>query len=409
MRQIAIIGSGPAGCYLAEQLLKLLPDSSIDVLERLPVPFGLIRYGVAPDHQATKSIARVLDRTLANPRVAFFGNVEVGRDIQFEELLSMYDAIVLATGAPCDRRLGIPGEDLAGVIGSGAFVGWYNAHPEALDPIIHNVREVVVIGNGNVAIDVTRLLAKHPTEFANSDLPPKVLQALASQPLKTISVVGRRGAQDAKFTPHELAELGSLRQARPVVLTVAELTGDSEVIRILQGFGQVSTSAAPISIEFHFGLVPQRFIGTGRLEAVQFADRSGTLRGLPAQLAVTCIGYEARACGSALPSHGVFTNEGGRIREGLYVTGWARRGPTGTIPTNRTEAQQLGQRMAREVADAHRSGRAVLREHLKRKAVSFVDHAGWKRIDAAELASAKNGQPRTKLASITEMLQAAKP
>ncbi len=408
MRQIAIIGSGPAGCYLADQLLRLLPDSSIDILERLPVPFGLIRYGVAPDHQATKAIARVLDRALANSRVGFFGNVQVGRDILLEELLSMYDAVVLATGAPCDRRLGIPGEDLPGVVGSGAFVGWYNAHPEAVDPLLNNVRSVVVIGNGNVAIDVTRILAKDATELVASDLPLEVARSLSSQPLEKIHVVGRRGPQEAKFTPHELAELGSLRRARPRVANPEELVGHNEIVQTLRSFQETGPPKARIAIEFHFGMVPTRFVGSGRLEAVQSVDRQGTPCELPAQLAITCIGYEARPCCSARPSHGIFTNENGLIAERLYVTGWAKRGSTGTIPTNRTEGQQVAQRIAKEVRDTGRPGRAALREHLHKKSITFVDHAGWKRIDAAEIARAKDGQPRSKLSSVIEMLKVAK-
>src|SRR5271167_4353191 len=175
MRRIVIIGSGPAGCYLADHLLRLLPDASIDILERLPVPFGLIRYGVAPDHQGTKAVARVLDRVLSRDRVAFFGNVEVGRDVHLDELMSFYDAVVLATGAERDRRLGIPGEDLPGVVGSRTFTGWYNAHPDhPAAPEAQDVRSAVIIGNGNVAIDVARIFAKSPAEFEGSDLPPEV-------------------------------------------------------------------------------------------------------------------------------------------------------------------------------------------------------------------------------------------
>ncbi|MBN9463396.1 MAG: FAD-dependent oxidoreductase, partial [Burkholderiales bacterium] len=193
MRHIAIIGSGPAGCYLADHLLRLAPDAHIDVLERLPVPFGLVRYGVAPDHQGTKAVVRVLDRVLGRERVGFFGNLEIGRDVRLDELRSLYDAVVLATGAPRDRRLGIPGEDLPGVVGSGAFVGWYNGHPDHAPPPLRSVRSAVVVGNGNVAIDVARILAKSPAEMAGSDLAPQVLELLAAQPIETIHVVGRRG------------------------------------------------------------------------------------------------------------------------------------------------------------------------------------------------------------------------
>jgi ferredoxin--NADP+ reductase len=294
------------------------------------------------------------------------------------------------------------------VVASGAFVSWYNAHPDAIDPGLSNVRSVVVIGNGNVAIDVSRILAKDATELAASDLPLEVARSLSSQPLKKIHVVGRRGPQEAKFSQHELAELGSLRRARPRVANPAELVGNTETVQTLRSFQETGHSQAQIAIEFHFGMVPTRFVGSDRLQAVQFVDREGISCELPAQLAVTCIGYESRACCSAQPSNGTFANENGLIRERLYVTGWARRGPTGTIPTNRGEAQQVAQRMAKEVTDAGRPGRAALRERLHKKSISSVDHAGWKRIDAAEIARAKDGQPRSKLPSVKEMLAVAR-
>jgi len=210
MKSIAIIGSGPAGCYLADQLLRLVPDASIDVLEKLPVPFGLIRYGVAPDHQSTKAVTRVFDRVLSRDHVSFFGNVEVGRDVRLDELMTLYDAVVLATGAARDRRVSIPGEDLLGVVGSGSFVGWYNGHPHSQAPVVSGVRSAVIVGNGNVAIDVARILAKGPEELAGSDVDGRVAAWLMALPLQTVHIVGRRAAAEAKFTDHELAELGTL-------------------------------------------------------------------------------------------------------------------------------------------------------------------------------------------------------
>src|SRR5271165_3813653 len=347
MLQVAIIGSGPAGCYLADQLLRALPDVSIDVLERLPVPFGLIRYGVAPDHQSTKAIARVLDRVLSRERVNFFGNVEVGRDVRLEELLSLYDAIVLAIGATRDRKLGIPGEDLPGVIGSGGFTGWYNSRPDHRAPEVQGVRSAVIIGNGNVAIDVARILAKCPAELAGSDLSPDVTAWLEAQPIENIHIVGRRSAADAKFTDHELAELGTLERARPVVVNPAGLVGQSAVVETLRRFA-TEHRPSPVTISFHFNLTPSTFVGDERLRAVQFRSAGGSVIELPAKLAVTCIGYEAVACSTASPANGVFPNDNGKVKEGLYVVGWAKRGPSGTIPTNRIEAQQVAQKILTE-------------------------------------------------------------
>lgn len=452
-QRLCIIGSGPAGCYLAEHLLKLLPEARIDIIEKLPVPFGLIRYGVAPDHQSTKGAGRVLDRTLSRDRVRFFGNVEVGRDVTLNELRSMYDAVVLATGAARDRRLGIPGEDLPGVIGSGAFVNWYNGHPSRAVPHLNNVRSAVVIGNGNVALDIARILAKGSEELKGSDLTPDVLESLQSQPLADIHIVGRRSAGDAKFSEHELEELGTLSRAKPVVEDVKELAGETPVQRVLQRFAADDRSEQPVAIHFHFGLTPVAFTsregtredGPSRtkvrsggeeiaglsarprpcpdaelrntdfslspfsqdiiLQSVRFRSGSGENIEIPAQLCVTAIGYEALPCCTATPANGVFANDGGKIDTGLYVVGWAKRGPSGTIPTNRAEAQQVAQKIAGEVGAAgHASGLGGL---LQSRGVIWVDYAGWKRIEAVENAAAGDERCRLKLLETEAMLDAA--
>ncbi len=407
MRHIAIIGSGPAGCYLADNLLRLIPDASIDIFERLPVPFGLVRYGVAPDHQGTKAVARVLDRVLGRDRVGFFGNVEVGRDIRLEELMSLYDAVVLATGASRDRRLNIPGEELPGVLGSGEFTGWYNGHPDYRPPAVEGVRSAVVIGNGNVAIDVARVLAKSSAELAGSDLSPEVMAWLEAQPIETIHIVGRRGSADAKFTPHELAELGTLQRAVPIVAEPASVLGNGAIVDSLRNFVAHQSRSAPVTINFHFNLTPTAFLGENCLSAAQFRSADGMLRNIPAQLAVTCIGYEMRACCSAVPANGVFTNEEGKIKDRLYVVGWAKRGPSGTIPTNRVEAQQLAQKIAQETPEGGRSGRAGARQLLGQRQICWVDYAAWRRIDAAEVARARGEHCRFKFATLAEMLDAA--
>jgi hypothetical protein len=406
MRQIAIVGSGPSGCYLADQLLRLLADSSVDIIERLPVPFGLVRYGVAPDHQGTKAVSRVLDRILSNPRIAFFGNVEVGRDLLLDQLLSWYDAVVLATGASRDRKLGITGEDHPGVLGSTSFVNWYNSHPESLVPVLKDVSSVVIVGNGNVAIDVARILARGPQDFTGSDLPLEIAARLSAQPLKDIHIVGRRGPADAKFTEHELAELGALERVQPEVDNHADLNGDTPVLRILSRFRSQAPRNASLTVHFHFCMAPVAFVGSGHLQAVRFR-RDDVEYELPAQLAVTCIGYQAGVCCSASPVDGIFLNEQGRIKAGLYVVGWAKRGSSGTIPTNRSEAQQLAQRMAKEVIDSGRRGRQALREYLGSNGKTFVDYSGWKRIDTVEVARANDGRCRLKLKSIEEMLEVA--
>ena len=407
MNSIAIIGSGPAGCYLADHLLRLLPDVHVDILERLPVPFGLVRYGVAPDHQGTKAIARVLERTLGRERISFFGNVEVGRDVSLDEMRLLYDAVVLATGAWRDRRLSIPGEDLSGVVGSAAFTGWYNSHPERSSPAVNNVRSAIVIGNGNVALDVARVLAKSPAEMIGSDLSLEAAAWLEAQPIAEIHIVGRRGAADTGFSEHELAELGRLERAMPLIAGPHDLAGESPVLETLRGFDAAQRHETPVTIRFHFHLTPHAFVGEAQLRAVQFRRADGSIAEVPAQLAVTCIGYEARACCNLQLAGGVFTNQEGRIVEGLYVVGWAKRGPSGTIPTNRTEAQQLAQRIAAEVAASGRAGGEGLRELLARRNVGWVDYAAWRRIDAAEVARAGEGRSRLKFSAVAQMLEAA--
>lgn len=404
---IAIIGSGPAGCYLADHLLRLLPEASIDILEKLPVPFGLIRYGVAPDHQSTKNVTRVFDRLLSRERVQFFGNVEVGRDVTLDELMSFYDAVVVATGAARSRQLGIAGENLRGVLGSGDFVSWYNGHPHSQSPAIDGAKSAVVIGNGNVALDVARILAKGRKELAGSDIPAEVLDWLEAQPLEAVHIVGRRSSSDAKFNEHELAELGTLHRASPAVSNPEELAGDGPVVNALRSFAEAPKRETPVTINFHFNLAPAAFMGEDKLTGVQFRSPSGEIVEIPAQLAVTCIGYGSLPCCSALPQNGIFANDHGMIGERLYVVGWAKRGPSGTIPTNRVEAQQLAQKIAQEICSNGRPGREALQPVLEERCVRWINYAGWRNIDVAELSRADTSRCREKFCSTNEMLDAA--
>jgi ferredoxin--NADP+ reductase len=416
--QVAVIGSGPAGCYLVERLVREAPGCRIDVIDRLPTPYGLVRAGVAPDHQSTKSITRVFDRALTREGVAFRGNVTVGRDVTLAELRRFYDAVVIATGAPRDRRLSVPGEDLAGIIGSGAFVGWYNGHPDhaALAPNLRarlaNTRSAVIVGNGNVALDVARILAKTPTELAVSDIAPDIGRSLAAAPLRQIHIVGRRGPDAAGFSPQELSELGELARASPIVaasdLAGCETAPNSAIIAILRDFAQRPSPAKPIELRFHFHARPLEFIGAGRVESARFATADGGVLSLPADLVMTCIGYRAEPCDTLAPADAVFANERGLIEPGLYVVGWAKRGPSGTIATNRTESHEVAQRLAAEVGPGVRPGRAGLDRLLAERGVASVDFAAWQRIDATERARAAPGRPREKLVEVDALLAAAR-
>ena len=409
---VVIVGAGPAGCYAAEAIARATPDARIDVIEKLPVPYGLVRHGVAPDHQGTKAVTRVLERTLARPTVRVVANVAVGRDVAVGELLNLYDAVVLATGASHDRTLGIPGAALPGVIGSGAFVGWYNGHPDhGAPPPLGTVRSAVIVGNGNVALDVARILAKSRDELANSDIAPAALDALASAPLREIHIVGRRGPDAVRFSPHELGELGHLSRVVPRVapphdaaLRAATPTGD--VAKLLHAYAQNDRRGA-IDLVFHFDLQPLRIEGNGRAERFVFT-RGGEEIAMPADLVIGCIGYHARL----LPGEGLaveggcYRNEAGRIAERLYAVGWAARGASGVIPNNRADGLAVAKRIAAEVQPGARAGEAGLNALLLERGVRAHGFAACKKIEAAETAAATAPAPRRKFCTIEEMLAA---
>lgn len=436
MPKIAIVGSGPAGYYTAEAALKRWgADVEVDILDALPVPYGLIRSGVAPDHQSIKAVHRRYEATALADNVRFIGNVTVGRDVTIGELHGLYDAVVLATGAPRDRGLGLPGEDLANVFGSAAFVGWYNGHPEfaALDPDLSG-ETAVVIGNGNVALDVARILAKTSAEFAGSDIVGHAHDALAIARLRTITVLGRRGPHQIAMTPKELGELGHLQRATPIV-DPADLpppAGDAALepgqrksvglLRAFAGLVEADRAGKPLRLAFDFFAAPRALLGGGRVEAVEVertrleGDRAvgtGEIYTIPASLVVACIGYRTSPI-AGVPfdeGQGRFANDNGRIAPGLYCVGWARRGPSGTIGTNRPDAIGLVDRIALDLAGTagtpREGGRGFDRLATGRGlAVTCFDD--WRRIDAAEIANARHGAPREKFVALEHMIAAAR-
>lgn len=429
MRHVAIVGSGPAGYYTAEALQRTLGEAvRIDIIDRLPVPFGLIRSGVAPDHQSIKAVSRRYEAVALTDQVRFVGHVEVGRDIMVAELTALYDAVVLATGAPDDRPLGIPGADLPGVIGSAAFVGWYNGHPDhaGLSPPLSG-SSAVIVGNGNVALDVARILAKAPAEFAGSDIVNHALAELADSRLRTIHLLGRRGPHQIAMTPKELGELAHLERASPRV-DPADLpdAGDDALLEPglrksaahLRAFA-ANPVAKPVTIEFDFFALPVAIEGDGRAEQV-IVERTrldadlrsvgtGEHYALPASLVVSCIGYQTPAIPDVPYEHGRgrFANSDGLIAPGLYCVGWARRGPTGTIGTNKPDGQMIAERVIAETdADSGRAGRSGLDRLAAARGLDIVTYRDWQSIDAAEIAGARVGSPREKFTSIDSMLRA---
>jgi len=434
MRHVAVIGSGPAGYYTAEALQKLYGDGvAIDMIDRLPVPYGLIRSGVAPDHQSIKAVYRRYEKVALSSNVRFVGNVTVGPDVTVAELKDLYDAVVLATGAPDDRALEIPGSDLPGVVGSAAFVGWYNGHPDFadLDPPL-GVAAAAVIGNGNVALDVARILSKTRGEFAESDIAGHALDALEASAIRTVHVLGRRGPHQIAMTPKELGELGHLEDAAPKV-DLEDFPAEVDDALLEPGMRKSVTHLRSFAllpggkrktIDFDFFAMPVAVEGDGKVErlVVERTELTDDLRSvgtgehyrLECGLVVSCIGYQTPPIEGVPYEHGRgrFANCDGVIAPpgaagGLYCVGWARRGPTGTIGTNRPDGFEVADRIAASAPPGSSGGRrggAGLDSLLAERGVAPVAFCDWQRIEAAETARARSGSPREKFTSIAEML-----
>jgi len=423
--RIAVGGSGPSGFYAAEALLRSGLPLRVDLMERLPFPYGLVRYGVAPDHLKLKSVTAVFDRIAADPGLRFVGGVEIGRDVSFEELRAHYDAVILACGTPASRRLDVIGEDLAGVIVSSDFVGWYNGHPDhaGRSAIGLDADAAVVVGHGNVALDVCRLLSKSGSNLAGSDLPDAMLAAFDDSRVRVVHLLGRGAPGRARFTPKELRELGELpgvrvrfpQDVQRVLSALDADPGDAHLVpawRTLATRGEVSGER---EIHIWFGVAPERFIGDGRLQGVRLraTDRAfaSAQEGheIACGLAVSCIGYRG------LPIHGVpfdersgtVPNAGGRVvasdgalLSGVYVTGWLKRGPTGVIGTNRADSLETTAALLEDLSGLVRAGHDGVGPLLEARGVRTVSYPEWQRIDRHERSRARTGAPREKMCSV---------
>jgi NADPH-dependent glutamate synthase beta subunit-like oxidoreductase len=421
--RVAVIGSGPAGIYAAEALVKQGGDDvRVDVFDRLPTPYGLVRYGVAPDHTSIKSIAKYLQRVLENPAVRFFGCVELGRDLTRDDLLGCYDAVVYSTGAMVDRHMRIPGEDLPGSIAATDFVNWYCGHPDAADHAFDlSVEEVAVVGVGNVAVDVVRILAKTAAELRDTDVPEQVIEALSRSRVKRIHMIGRRGPAQAKFTTKEARELGELPNASihvspqdmeldPASAELAE--NDRHVrgnIKVLNAWTGEPAPGRARRIDVRFWRAPAEILGTGRVEGLRLErtrlDESGRVAGtgefetLPVGMVLRSVGYQS------VPLEGVpfdersfvVPNEGGRIvapdggfvpRE--YVAGWIKRGPSGVVGTNKSDAAETVRNLLADLADAGPAPEGAIEELLESRGLPVVTYDDWLNLDAAEIALARS-------------------
>lgn len=427
---VAVIGAGPSGFYTVDALLKADKDIRVDIIERLPTPFGLIRGGVAPDHQTTKKVARVYEKTALTDGVGYFGNVEVGRDVTIAELQEMYDAIVLAVGAPRDRKLGIPGEDKTGVFGSADFVGWYNGHPDFTDlaPDL-NTNTVVVIGQGNVAVDTARVLVKTPKEMTETDIADHAADAIAASPITDVYMVGRRGPIEAKFTNVELREMGKLEDCQPVIDPAQlpdEVTGDwsdrdlrlkERNLATMKEFPDVDPAGKSKRVHFTFFAKPVEILGGDKVEGIRMEHTrvedgrsvgTGEFFEIECGLVIPAIGYFSDPF-PGVPfdaDNGIVVHDEGRVGDGIYAVGWIKRGPTGVIGTNKPDGDIAATQIVEDIADGTKPGREALEALLEDRSVRHLRYQDWQTIDAAEVAAAKPGAPRRKFVTIDSMLAA---
>lgn len=426
MLHIAVVGSGPAGMYLVEALTKASAGAvQVDVIDRLPTPYGLIRSGVAPDHASVRAVTQRFEQAFDKPGVRLIGAVEVGRDVRLAELRQLYDAVVLANGCPVDKRLGIPGEHLPGVWGSAGFSGWYNAHPDHIGQVVADLPDtVVVIGNGNVAIDAARLMTKPEQALAATDMAPQAVALLGRSRVRKVVLAGRRGPADARFSVKELEELGEVANVSLALPEAVTWPSDAEIeamppaqsamLQALRGYATQPTLGRPRDIELQFLARPVEILGAEHVEAIRFERMAPTADGVqgtgaffdvPCGAVITCIGYQARPFESVPmdAQRGGFLNHEGSIEPGLYCTGWARRGPSGTIATNRADANQVAQRLLREQQPRGTAGPDGLDRLLQLRDVRMATVSHWRAIDQAERARAEGAAPRRKFQTLAEM------
>ena len=451
--RIAIVGSGPAGFYAAEALLAH-PELAIevDMIDRLPTPYGLVRFGVAPDHPKIKNVIKRYEKTAGHEAFRFFGHVTIGRDVSAEELADAYHAVVWAYGAGADRQLGIAGEDLPGSHAATEFVAWYNGHPDFADHEFDlSCETVVVIGNGNVAADVARMLVLPREELETTDTADVAIEALSGSNVREVIVLGRRGPAQAAFTNPEVRELGELTDADVIIDSAAvELdeasaafleSDDADVTNrknheSFTGFAEREPEGKPKRVELRFLRSPEAIGGDGKVEWVDvginelYTDDAGAVRArstgeterIEAGMVLRSIGYLGTGIEGVPhdPQNGVIPNVGGRVvddngheQPGHYVVGWIKRGPSGVIGTNKKDAQETVSLLL-EDAEAGKlpepsGGKDTLHELLTERQIDHVEFDGWQAIDALEQSQGEQlGRPRVKLTKIEEMLKAAK-
>ncbi len=439
--RVAIIGSGPAGFYTAEPLLKPHVHCTVDMFERLPVPFGLVRGGVAPDHPKIRGAVRAFEKLAENPRFSFLGNATVGRDISLEELHRFYDAIVLATGAGADRPMGIPGEDLPGCHSAFSFVGWYNAHPDFTDCTFDLSQETaVIVGAGNVALDAARILLSPVDQLRNTDIARQALDALAESRVREVHIVARRGPVQAKFALAELKEMGCIPGCTPVAYHEDILLDENSaqemdspdtqrMMDILREYALPVYAGTGRRVVFQFLLGPHAVRGTDRVQSVTFEKKrlvgppfrqqgqgTGELVEIPCGLVFRSIGYHGvpipglpfREAEGIIPNTLGRVEQNGRVLPGIYTAGWIKRGPSGQIGTNKPDGHETAKAILADSAllkPCPEPDTQPLRALLGARDVRVVSFNDWRRIDAAEKArGVPFGKPRERFSSVADML-----
>ena len=419
--KVAIVGAGPAGYFAAQALQNLQSEElqfSIDMIERLPTPWGLVRSGVAPDHPKIKTVAKVFEKVANEPNFRLFANVELGRDVTIEQLEEKYDAVVIATGSALGKKLGIPGEDLLGSMSAATFVPWYNAHPDFKDESIDlNCETAVVIGAGNVAMDVARILALEPSELDPTDTADHAIDTFKQSAVRTVIISARRGPEHAAFTSPELRELPKLEHTN-VLMVKSEIeaaiarAGDSpekDVKSNLDAMLLISgkeVTSHERTMKFQFSATPKEIKGNGRVEEVVFqktgSDETFSIR---CGLVITAIGYEAASLEGLPYEKGKVVNTDGRVDENVYVVGWAKRGPSGVIGTNKSDAADVMKLLVEDLGTPMNSG--DITDVITHNKVVTQQH--WQAINEAEVAAGEPlGKPRRKAVDREELLKLGK-
>jgi len=422
--RIAIVGAGPSGYFAAQALQNSASEEqsfAIDMIERLPTPWGLVRSGVAPDHPKIKTVSKVFEKIASEPNFRLFGNVELGKDISLEDLTNKYDAVIMATGSAIGKRLGIPGEELANSISAAEFVPWYNGHPDFANFNVDLSGKVaVVIGAGNVAMDCGRILAINPEELNPTDTADHALEVLHKSNIRKVFITGRRGAEFAAFTAPELRDLPKLEHtdvyisADDVALAYknAEAKGEIEKhlasnLEAMKVVIETPKQGHDRSLEFLFSHTPKEILGKEKVEAIIYSTPNGDVT-IPCDLVVTAIGYEAEAITGVSFEKGKITNVDGRVlNSNVYVVGWAKRGPSGVIGTNKSDAADVVQLLISDLKEPKNSGEII---ELLSDEHKIVDQAYWVRINEAEISAGEaRGKPRVKAVSVADLMSLGQP